>query len=118
MEERFALYIKPLVATYQALGIDAYLRPMNDIHVGGKKIGGTGAAQMGMAEVVVGSLMLDFDKATMARVLKVPSEKMRDKVFESLEQYMTTMREQLGQAPGRQAGERTLYRSVPGGAWR
>jgi len=102
LEERFTLYVQPLVETYQALGIEAYHRPINDIHVGGKKIGGTGAAQMGQAEIVVGSLMFDFDKATMARVLKVPSEKMRDKIFESLEQYMTTMREQLGQRPDRQ----------------
>jgi lipoate-protein ligase A len=103
LEERFAFYVRPLVATYQALGIAAYHRPVNDVHVAGKKIGGTGAAQMGRAEVLVGSLMFAFDKATMARVLKVPSEKMRDKVFESLEQYMTTMSEQLGRVPDRDA---------------
>jgi lipoate-protein ligase A len=103
LDERFALYIKPLVETYQALGIPAYHRPINDIHVGGKKIGGTGAAQMGRAEVVVGSLMFTFDKKTMARVLNVSSEKMRDKIFESLEQYMTTMTEQLGTTPERRA---------------
>ena len=103
LEERFALYVQPLVETYQALGVNAYLRPVNDIHVGGKKIGGTGAAQIGRGDVVVGSLMFTFDKATMARVLKVPSEKMRDKIFESLEQYMTTMAEQLPVLPDRQA---------------
>ncbi len=103
LEERYDLYIRPLVETYQELGINAYHRPVNDIHVEGKKIGGTGAAQMGQAEVVVGSLMYSFDKATMARVLKVPSEKMRDKIFESLEQYMTTMSEQLSQTPDYQA---------------
>ena len=102
LEERFELFIRPLVATYQALGIPAYHRPVNDVHVSGKKIGGTGAAQMSSAEVLVGSLMFTFDKATMARVLKVASEKMRDKIFESLEQYMTTMAEQLGRAPDRQ----------------
>lgn len=110
LEARFELYIRPLVETYQALGIAAYHRPVNDIHVAGKKIGGTGAAQMGEAEVLVGSLMFTFDKATMARVLKVSSEKMRDKIFESLEQYMTTMAEQLGDArlPDR-AAVRDLY---------
>jgi len=106
--ERFTLYIQPLVETYRALGIPATHRPINDIHVAGKKIGGTGAAQMGEAEVVVGSLMFTFDKKTMARVLKVASEKMRDKIFESLEQYMTTMTEQLGQTPDR-AYVRDLY---------
>ena len=99
--ERFRVYVEPLVRTYQALGIAAEFRPLNDIHVAGKKIGGTGAANIGRAEVVVGSLMFDFDKAAMARVLKVASEKMRDKIFQSLEQYMTTMREELGCLPER-----------------
>lgn len=103
LEAKFALYVRPLVETYQALGVAAYHRPVNDIHVRGKKIGGTGAAQMGEAEVLVGSLMFTFDKATMARVLKVSSEKMRDKIFESLEQYMTTLAEQLGHIPDRAA---------------
>lgn len=108
LEDRFALYIGPLVETYRALGVPAYHRPVNDIHVGGKKIGGTGAAEMGEAEVLVGSLMFTFDKATMARVLKVPSEKMRDKVFEGLEQYMTTLAEQLDPLPQR-TDVRDLY---------
>ena len=101
LDERFKLYIDPLVQTYQALGINAIHRPVNDVLVNGKKIGGTGAAQIGIAEVVVGSLMYTFDKKTMSKVLKVPSEKMRDKVFESLEAYMTTMTEQLGYTPDR-----------------
>ncbi len=101
LEERFKVCIEPLVATYQALGIQAIHRPINDVHVNGKKIGGTGAAQMGMAEIVVGSLMYTFDKKTMSQVLKVPSEKMRDKIFESLEAYMTTMTEELGSTPDR-----------------
>jgi lipoate-protein ligase A len=101
LEGQFASYAEPLVATYRTVGIDAYLRPINDIHVDGKKIGGSGAAQIGEARVLVGSLMFDFDKATMARVLKVPSEKMRDKVFANLEQYMTTMRELLPVVPPR-----------------
>jgi lipoate-protein ligase A len=108
LEARFELYIRPLVETYRALGVAAYHRPVNDIHVAGKKIGGTGAAQMGEAEALVGSLMFTFDKGTMARVLKVSSEKMRDKIFESLEQYMTTMAEQLGAPPDR-AAVRDLY---------
>ncbi len=108
LEERFKLYIDPLVATYRALGINATHRPINDVHVNGKKIGGTGAAQIGSAEVVVGSLMYTFDKKTMSQVLKVPSEKMRDKIFESLEAYMTTMTEQLGYTPDR-AQVKDLY---------
>lgn len=101
--ERFALYVKPIVETYQALGIPANYRPINDIHVQGKKIGGTGAAQIGVAEVVVGSFMFDFNFELMSKVLKVSSEKMRDKIFQSLNEYMTTMTKQLGQAPDRES---------------
>ncbi len=101
LEEQFELYIRPLVETYRSFGIDAYWRPVNDIHVDHRKIGGTGAADMGESRVLVGSLMLDFDKRTMARVLRVPSEKMRDKVYAGLEEYMTTMTDQLGETPDR-----------------
>lgn len=108
LEARFDLFIRPLVETYRALGLAAYHRPVNDIHVAGKKIGGTGGAQMGLAEVMVGSLMFTFDKRAMARVLAVSSEKMRDKVTKSLEQYMTSLSELLDPLPDRNA-VRDLY---------
>jgi len=101
VEDRFALYCDTLVRTYRSLGIEAAYRPVNDIHVNGRKIGGTGAARMDRAEVVVGSLMFDFDVLTMSRVLKVPSEKFRDKVFQTMSEYMTTMRRELGEPPPR-----------------
>lgn len=101
LDERFMLYIRPLVETYRQLGIDAYYRPINDIQVAGRKIGGTGAMATDTADVMVGSLMFDFDMATMSRVLKVSSEKMRDKVFQSLQEYMTTMTRELGSSPER-----------------
>jgi lipoate-protein ligase A len=87
--------VEPLVLTYRDLGIEATHRPVNDVHVRGKKIDGTGAALIGRAEVLVGSFMFDFDKPTMARVLKVSSEKMRDKVFQGLQDYMTTIKNEL-----------------------
>jgi lipoate-protein ligase A len=101
VEARFELYIDSLIKTYRGLGIAADYRPINDIHVNGRKIGGTGAARMDRAEVVVGSLMFDFDTATMAQVLRVPSEKFRDKVRQTLNDYMTTMKRELGEAPPR-----------------
>jgi lipoate---protein ligase len=101
VDARYRLYIEPLVQTYKDLGIEATHRPVNDIHVKGKKIGGTGAALIGRAEVLVGSFMFDFDKPTMARVLKVSSEKMRDKVFQGLQDYMTTIKNELDAVPDR-----------------
>ncbi len=102
MEERFKFHSWPILATYREMGIDAYFRPVNDIQVRpGKKIGGMGAAAIGNAEVLVCSLMLDFNFERMAKVLNVPDEKFRDKIYQSLQEYMTTMKKELGAMPGR-----------------
>jgi lipoate-protein ligase A len=94
-------FIEPAVRTYRELGVAAAYRPVNDIQVAGRKIGGTGAASIGEATVMVGSFMFDFDTATMARCLKVPSEKFRDKLKTTLDDYMTTMLRELGRVPAR-----------------
>ena len=101
-EEVYKLFIRPLVETYRAIGIEASHRPVNDIVVGGRKIGGTGIAAIGQAMVVAGSVMFDFDIETMSRALKVSSEKMRDKIYQSLHEYMTTIRRELAKPPPRE----------------
>lgn len=97
----YPMFIEPVVRTYRDLGIDAEYRPVNDVQVAGRKIGGTGAASIGEATLLVGSFMFDFDTATMARCLKVPSEKFRDKLKSTLDDYMTTMTKLLDKVPPR-----------------
>ncbi len=101
LQDLYQQFIEPVVRTYQALGIDAVMRPVNDIHVNGRKIGGTGAATIEQATLVVGSFLFDFDTETMARCLKVPSEKFRDKLRQGLNDYMTTMTRELPKLPSR-----------------
>ncbi len=100
-EKLYPLFIEPVIRTYHDLGINAQFRPANDIHVNGRKIGGTGAASIDDATVMAGSFMFDFDTATMARCLKVPSEKFRDKLRTTLDDYMTTMVRELEKTPDR-----------------
>lgn len=106
------LYEKMLaapVAAYRRMGIDASFRPVNDLVVGPRKIGGTGAATIGNATVLVGSILMDFDVLSMARALRVPSEKFRDKLISSLFDYMTTVRRELGPAtPSRERAAELL----------
>lgn len=99
----YPLFIEPVVRTYREFGINAAYRPINDIQVDGRKIGGTGAASIGEATVMVGSFMFDFDTQTMVRCLKVPSEKFRDKLRQTLDDYMTTMAKLLPEPPSRAA---------------
>lgn len=102
----FARFIEPVVATYRRLGVPAQHRPINDIHVRGRKIGGTGAARIAEATLVVGSFLFDFDVERMARCLRVPSEKFRDKLRTGLDDYITHLRAELGAAPPREEVKR------------
>jgi lipoate-protein ligase A len=92
-------FIEPVVRTYRDFGVDAEYRPVNDIHVRGRKIGGTGAASLGESTVMAGSFMFDFDTEKMSKCLKVPSEKFRDKLKSGLDDYMTTIIKELDAPP-------------------
>ncbi len=101
IEDIYSYFLRAPVETYRAIGIEAHHRPINDIQVEGRKICGTGAAQIGQAVVLVGNLIFDFNYQLMARVLKVPSEKFRDKLYSTLQEYLTTIKRELGQEPPR-----------------
>jgi len=97
------------VLALNRIGIPAVHRPVNDIQVEGRKVGGTGAATIGQSMVVAGSLMFDFNYELMSRVLRVPSEKFRDKVYSTMREYLTTINRELGdEAPDRSDAERIL----------
>jgi lipoate-protein ligase A len=97
------------VLALNRMGIPAVHRPVNDIQVGGRKIGGTGAATVGESMIVAGSLMFDFNYELMVKVLRVPSEKFRDKMYSTMREYLTTINRQLGDnAPTREQGVQIL----------
>lgn len=91
--------LDPVVRTYQAIGIPAEYKPINDIITGGRKISGNGAAEIADHLIIVGNLILDFNHEMMSKVLKVPDEKFRDKVFKTLSENLTTIRRELGSVP-------------------
>ncbi|HED10265.1 MAG TPA: lipoate--protein ligase family protein [Caldithrix abyssi] len=99
LEARFETLAKPVILAYHKLSVNASFRPINDIHVNGKKIGGTGVGEIEEGIVFAGSMMFDFDTELMARVLRLPDEKMRDKVRAGLNDYMTTMKKELDVLP-------------------
>jgi lipoate-protein ligase A len=89
--------LQPVADAYADLGVPARYRPINDvITAAGRKISGTGAAEIGDYVVLVGNLIADFDYETMSRVLRVPDEKFRDKVFQSVSENLTTLQRETG----------------------
>jgi lipoate-protein ligase A len=91
------------VGTYRAFGIETEFRSVNDILTKqGRKIAGEGGGNIGECMVFVGGILLDFDYQAMSRILKVPDEKFRDKVYKTMEENLTTMRKELGKVPPRE----------------
>lgn len=99
VDHLYEKYLQAPVQTYRRMGISANHRPVNDLVVGVRKIGGTGAATIGAATVLVGSILMDFDITAMAKVLRVPSEKFRDKLVSGLSEYMTSVKREMGDRP-------------------
>ncbi len=96
----YKLLLEPVAQTYADLGIPSQYRPVNDVvTLEGRKISGTGAAEIGDSIVLVGNLIADFDYETMTRVLRIPDEKYRDKVFKSMRENLTTIKREIGQVP-------------------
>ena len=89
-------FLQPVIDVYRHIGIAADYKPVNDVVVEHRKISGSGAAEIGECIVFVGNLIVDFDYDMMSRVLKVPDEKFRDKVHQTIKANLTTIRRELG----------------------
>jgi lipoate-protein ligase A len=96
-ETLYRRMLVPIAEAYGDLGVPARYRPVNDVvTTDGRKISGTGAAEIGDFIVLVGNIIEDFDYDTMAGVLRVPDEKFRDKVHRSMRENLTTLRRETG----------------------
>ena len=93
---------------YRRIGIQAEYKPINDVIVETRKISGTGVGEIRDCIVFVGNLIVDFNYDMMARILKVPDEKFRDKVHKTLTENLSTIRRELGKARAERWGETEL----------
>ncbi len=98
-------YNKFLRSTIYALNryqLDARLRPPNDIIVDGQKISGNGAVTVDEANVLAGDILLSLPIELMTKIMKTPSEKFRDKLAESMEEWLTSLEDKIGFQPNRE----------------
>ncbi|MGQ9542487.1 MAG: lipoate--protein ligase [Candidatus Bathyarchaeia archaeon] len=99
IQQSFQRFLESPVKTYNEIGIPAKYRPINDIEVEGRKISGNGATEVGEAIVLTGNIIFEFNFDEMVRILKVPSEKFRDKVSKTLRDRLTTIKMELEEPP-------------------
>jgi len=101
VDKRFELFVKPLIETYKFFGIDAYYHPINDVHVDGKKIVGTGAGTIGEAQIITGNFLFDFDYTTMLNSINTPTQDFREAIAKNLNDYLTNIKRELEIVPER-----------------
>jgi len=103
-------FLAPVVDTYREFGVDAQYKPINDIIVNSRKISGNGAAEINDMMILVGNFIMDFDYEMMSKILRVPDEKFRDKVYKTLNENLTTIERETGDLPMTQALGDSLIR--------
>lgn len=101
-------FLQPVIQVYRQIGIPAEYKPVNDVLAGARKISGTGVGEIGDCIVFVGNLILDFNYDMMSKVLRVPDEKFRGKVFKTLRENLSTIRRELGEEAARRWTEQKL----------
>ena len=92
-KEIFARYGGAIMTGLERLGIRASLEAKNDIRVLGRKIAGLGVCRNeDGAFLFHTSLLVDLDVDLMLRVLKIPAEKISDKLRAKVADNLTTVR--------------------------
>jgi lipoate---protein ligase len=80
-----------IVMSINRLGFDASFVPLNDIVVNGKKVSGSAQTRRKGVLLQHGTLLLGVDVDKMFSVLKVPSEKLRDKIIKDVKERVTNL---------------------------
>jgi lipoate---protein ligase len=84
--QSYKLICEPVTKALRILGFDARFVPLNDIVVGSDGVKVSGNAQTRRKNVILqhGTILLEVDVEKMFSVLKVPSEKMKDKIIDDV----------------------------------
>lgn len=100
IQESYEMICEAIVLGLREFGINAEFREINDILVNGKKI--SGSAQTRRNEMILqhGTLLLDVDVKKMFSLLKVPDEKIKDKLIKNVEERVTSLTKELKKEVG------------------
>ncbi len=74
------------------LGIESCFAPINDITAGGRKISGNAQTRRGGVLLQHGTVLHSLDADAMFTLLKVPDEKIRDKMIANVKERVTCVR--------------------------
>ncbi len=87
--ESFELICEPVVLCLNRLGYNAKYVPLNDIVVDNKKVSGNAQTRKNNTLLQHGTILLAVDVEKMFSMLKVPSEKIKDKMINDVKARVT-----------------------------
>jgi lipoate---protein ligase len=91
--QSYKLICEPVVKALRNLGFDARFVPLNDIVIGnGLKVSGNAQTRRKNVILQHGTILLEVDAEKMFRVLRVPSEKMKDKIIDDVKKRVIGIR--------------------------
>lgn len=79
------------------LGIESKYVPINDIITDGKKISGNAQTRKARTVLQHGTILINVDVDKMFSLLKVPNEKIKDKLIADVKQRVTSIKHILGE---------------------
>lgn len=86
---------KGILNALSKLNLDGKFIPINDLIVNGKKFSGNAQSRKKGCVLQHGTILLEVDIKKMFSLLKVPSEKMRDKLITAVEERVTSLSKEL-----------------------
>ena len=86
-----------IIRGLKGLGIDSQYKPINDIISNSKKISGNAQTRKYKTVLQHGTILMDVDVEKMFSVLKVPNEKIRDKLISDVKERVTSIKHVLGE---------------------
>jgi lipoate---protein ligase len=84
--ESYKLICEPIVMCINKLGFNAKFAPLNDIIVHGKKVSGNAQTRKKGILLQHGTILLNVNLEKMFFVLKIPSEKVKDKMIDDVKE--------------------------------
>ncbi len=73
------------------IGIESEFKPINDITINGRKVSGSALTKKKNVVMVHGTILYSLDVERMFRVLKVPKEKISDKMIKDVKERVTSI---------------------------
>lgn len=99
IQESFKYLLDPIIETLKGYGLKARFKPYNDILINRKKVSGSAQKRGKNGLLQHGTLMYATDLKTLADILKLDENKLKEKGVDSFFELVTTMEKELDEVP-------------------